>query len=230
MDLEELLQGNSYPGRGIVVGQTLDDKAVFAYFIMGRSVNSRNRVFEEKGQDVFTKPFEGNLVVDPSLIIYRAVATMEDAIVVTNGDQTDTIIRGLKEGKDFSQALESREYEPDGPNYTPRISAILHFAPCFRYELSILKREGGLCVRPHWNYVPEAGTGHILHTYAHDDAIALPSFMGEPRKIALSGDAPSLAKRIWDALDGQNKIALVVRTIGLENRKTEQVVYNRNTR
>ena len=229
---EELLENNTYPGRGIIVGKTPDGtRALTAYFIMGRSANSRNRIFTEKNGEVFTEPFDASKVQDPSLIIYAAVRSLDNHLIVTNGNQTDTIYDGLKAGKTFSEALESREFEPDPPNYTPRISAMLTFGEgCFTYQMSILKSadaEGSACNRFTWNYAPLSGLGHFLHTYVCDGN-PIPTFQGEPERIALCDDLDEMTDRLWKALNEQNKISLYVRTVNLTTGETESRLVNKN--
>jgi len=229
---EELLENNTYPGRGIIVGQTQDGtRAMAAYFIMGRSANSRNRIFTEKNGEVFTEPFDASKVQDPSLIIYAAVRQLGNRLIVTNGNQTDTIYEGLQGGKSFAEALESREFEPDPPNYTPRISAMLTFREKgFSYQMSILKSadaEGSACNRFTWSYAPISGLGHFLHTYVCDGN-PIPTFQGEPERIALCNDLDEMTNRLWNALNEQNKISLYVRTVNLETGATESRLVNKN--
>ena len=229
---EELLKGNSYPGRGIVIGKTPDGKkAVAAYFIMGRSANSRNRVFTEKNGEVFTEPFDESKVQDPSLIIYAAVRRFENHLIVTNGNQTDTIWDGLREGKSFSEALESREFEPDAPNFTPRISGMLTFAGGgFSYQMSILKSadaEGSDCNRYTFSYAPKNGLGHFLHTYVCDGN-PIPTFQGEPERIAVAEDIDEETDRLWKALNENNKISLYVRYVDLKSGKAENRLINKH--
>ena len=218
----DAVEGNRYPGRGIVVGQSCDGtNAVIAYFIMGRSVNSRNRVFVERDGAVFTEPFDVSKLEDPSLIIYAAVRTFGNHLVVTNGDQTDTICEGLAEGKSFYEALESRGFEPDAPNFTPRISAEAVFGDdgTFRYRMSILKSadaEGSSCNRYGFDYAPVAGVGHFIHTYEHDGN-PLPTFQGEPERVEIPDDIDAFTDEIWKALDEDNKISLYVRYTDLES-------------
>ena len=229
---EERLKGNPYVGRGIVIGKSADGKkAAVAYFIMGRSTNSRNRVFTEKDGDVFTEPFDLSKVVDPSLIIYRAIGSYENKLAVTNGDQTDTILEGLKAGKSFSEALASRVFEPDGPNFTPRISGLLTFGENdFTYEMSILKSidaEGSDCARFTFAYPAKAGLGHFIHTYV-TDGNPIPTFQGEPERIAIPDDIDVLTKELWANLDEANKISLYVRYVDLETGKAENRLVNKN--
>lgn len=226
------LEGNSYPGRGIVVGKSADGKkAVFAYFIMGRSANSRNRVFTEKDGAVFTEPFDASRVEDPSLIIYAAIRQYENKLIVTNGDQTDTIYNGLKAGISFDDALAQRCFEPDPPNFTPRISAMATFANGdFTYQMSILKSgdaEGSFCNRFGYHYGARAGVGHFLHTYVCDGN-PIPTFQGEPERVSIPDDIEDFTNAIWNALDANNKISLYVRFVDLESGVAENRMINRN--
>ena len=230
--VEELLAGNRYPGRGILIGKTPDGKkAAVAYFIMGRSANSRNRIFTEKNGEVFTEPYDAAKVQDPSLIIYAAIRACGNNLVVTNGNQTDTVVDGLKEGKCFAEALRSREFEPDGPNFTPRISGMLMFEEGdFTYQMSILKSadaEGGACNRFTYSYVPRSGLGHFLHTYVCDGS-PIPTFQGEPERMAVCDDIDEMTNRLWNALNEQNKISLYVRYVDLETGKAENRLINKN--
>ena len=234
LSLGKLLSGNPYPGRGIVVGESADGKyAVTAYFIMGRSDNSRNRVFVEEGEDVTIYPFDASKVEDPSLIIYSPVRKYENHLIVTNGDQTDTVYDGLAAGKSFSESLESRSFEPDAPNFTPRISAMLTFAEkSFRYQMSILKSAdagGTACNRYTYSYAPIAGVGHFLHTYM-TDGHPLPTFLGEPERVAICSDIDVFTDSIWKNLDPQNKISLYVRFVSLEDGRTMDRLINKNTK
>ena len=226
------LAGNRYPGRGIVVGKTADGtQAVTAYFIMGRSANSRNRVFVKHGDELFTEPFDASKVEDPSLIIYAAVRQYENNLIATNGDQTDTIYDGLAAGKTFSDALKTRAFEPDGPNWTPRISAMLTFAGGdFSYQMSILKSgdaEGTVCNRYTYDYAPIAGLGHFLHTYI-TDGNPIPTFCGEPERVAVSNDIDAFTREIWDSLDAENKISLYVRYTDLASGTYTDRLMNKN--
>ena len=230
--MKERLEGNTYPGRGIVVDKSADGtKACAAYFIMGRSANSRNRVFTVKNDEVFTEPFDASKVEDPSLIIYAAVRQYENNLIVTNGNQTDTIYEGLAAGKSFSQALTAREFEPDAPNLTPRISGMLTFDQGdFTYEMSILKSadaEGTGCNRFTYAYVPMNGVGHFLHTYVCDGN-PIPTFQGEPERVAIPNDMESFAREIWESLDENNKISLYVRYVDLATGKVEEKLINKN--
>ena len=229
---EERLKGNPYVGRGIVIGKSADGKkAAVAYFIMGRSTNSRNRVFTEKDGDVFTEPFDLSKVVDPSLIIYRAIGSYENKLAVTNGDQTDTILEGLKAGKSFSEALASRVFEPDGPNFTPRISGLLTFGENdFTYEMSILKSidaEGSDCARFTFAYPAKAGLGHFIHTYV-TDGNPLPTFQGEPERVQMLDDIDEFSEALWDALDENNRISLYVRYTDLKTGAVSETILNKN--
>ncbi len=230
-DIGELITGNPYVGRGIVIGKSKDGKsAVTAYFIMGRSANSRNRIFVQEGDAVFTKPFDESKVEDPSLIIYAAVRKLGGNLIVTNGDQTDTIYDGLKNGVSFSDSLKTREFEPDKPNYTPRISGILHLDGDFSYEMSILKSadaEGTACNRYTFSYPSIPGLGHFIHTYV-TDGNPIPTFQGEPERVEIPDDIDEFTNKLWDALDENNKISLYVRYIDLENGKETNKLINKN--
>ena len=231
-DIEELIKDNPYVGRGIIVGKTADGKkAVAAYFIMGRSANSRNRVFTEKNGEVFTEPYDASKVQDPSLIIYAAIRQKDNQLIVTNGDQTDTIYDGLCNGVSFSGALESRCFEPDAPNFTPRISAILSFANNdFAYRMSILKSidaEGSDCARYEFSYPSKAGLGHFIHTYV-TDGNPIPTFQGEPERIEIPCDVKTFTDKLWGALNEQNKISLYVRAVNLEDNSVENYLINKN--
>lgn len=228
----ELLEGNTYPGRGIIVGKSADGtKAVSAYFIMGRSANSRNRVFVERDGAIFTEPFDASKVEDPSLIIYAAVREFENKLIVTNGDQTDTIYNALAEGKGFTYALQTRQFEPDGPNFTPRISAMTTFQDGdFIYKMSILKSadaEGSACNRFNYYYEPLAGLGHFLHTYVCDGN-PIPTFQGEPERVAVPDDIDEFTDAIWSALNADNKISLYVRYTDLKTGETDSRLVNKN--
>ncbi len=229
---DELIRGNSYVGRGIVVGKTPNgEKAASAYFIMGRSANSRNRVFTKKDEAVFTEPFDASKVEDPSLIIYAAVRAYENKLIVTNGDQTDTIWEGLKNGKSFTESLATREFEPDAPNLTPRISAMLTFGEQdFVYKMSILKSadaEGTACNRYTFFYNALPGLGHFIHTYVCDGN-PIPTFQGEPERIAIPDSIDELTENLWDALDADNKISLYVRYTDLKTGEYEDRLINKN--
>ena len=230
--MRERLEGNSYPGRGIVLGKSADGKkAVAAYFIMGRSANSRNRVFSEKDDVVYTEPFDASKVEDPSLIIYAAVRRLGNNLIVTNGDQTDTIYKGMAAGMDFDTSLEQRCFEPDGPNFTPRISGLITFANGdFSYKMSILKSgdaEGSFCNRFGFHYGAKAGLGHFIHTYVCDGN-PIPTFQGEPERVAIPDDIDAFTQEIWNALDENNKISLYVRYVDLATGKEENRMVNRN--
>ncbi len=231
-DVKELIEGNSYVGRGIIIGKTPDGKnAVSAYFIMGRSANSRNRVFNYKEGVIYTEPFDVTKVEDPSLIIYAAVREYENNLIVTNGDQTDTVYEGLKEGKTFDLALESREFEPDAPNLTPRISGMLTFNNGdFTYKMSILKSADALgtaCNRYGFHYSSLNGLGHFIHTYVCDGN-PIPTFQGEPERVATDNDIDAFTDKLWSALDSDNKISLFVRYTNLENGEKTDRIINKN--
>ena len=231
-NLGELLKSKTYPGRGIMLGRSADGKsAVAAYFIMGRSANSRNRIFTERDGAVYTEPFDASKVEDPSLIIYAAIREYENNLIVTNGDQTDTIYEGLEKGLSFNKALESREFEPDAPNLTPRISGMLTFEDGdFTYQMSILKSidpEGSDCARYGFTYPSKAGLGHFIHTYVCDGN-PIPTFQGEPERVAIDDDIDAFTDKLWNALDENNKISLYVRTIDLETGEEENRLVNKN--
>ena len=214
-DIVKQVEGNSYVGRGIVIGKSADGKkACTAYFIMGRSANSRNRIFTEKNGEVFTEPFDVSKVEDPSLIIYAAIRKFENKLIVTNGDQTDTIYDFIKEGKGFREALNTREFEPDAPNFTPRISGMATFRDGdFSYEMSILKsidEKGSACARYTYDYPSIAGLGHFIHTYVCDGN-PIPTFQGEPERVIIPDDIDEFTNALWNALDAENKISLYVR-------------------
>ena len=226
------IRDNEYVGRGIVIGKTADaKKAAIAYFIMGRSENSRNRVFVEKGDEVIIHPFDASKVEDPSLIIYSPIKKWENKLIVTNGDQTDTVYDYIKEGKTFSEALQTREFEPDAPNFTPRISGMLTFTEKdFSYEMSILKsadEKGSACSRYTFSYASLAGIGHFIHTYACDGN-PLPTFQGEPERVTIPDDMDAFTNEIWENLNEKNKISLYVRYIDLETGKVENRMLNKN--
>ena len=229
LSMKERIFGNPYVGRGIVIGKSSDgSKAVFAYFIMGRSENSKNRVFVENGDEVTIYPYDPSKVEDPSLIIYSPVKKVGSDVIVTNGDQTDTIEEFLKDGKCFTRALRTRKFEPDAPNFTPRISGILHLEGEYKYEMSILKSadaNGSACNRYFYEYEALDGIGHFIHTYV-TDGNPLPTFMGEPERVSIPNDIDEFAKEIWANLDKDNKIALHVRYIDLKSNKVESVTYN----
>ena len=233
ISLEQELKGNSYPGRGIVIGKSADGKkAAAAYFIMGRSENSRNRIFVEGGEGIRTQAFDPSKLVDPSLIIYAPVRVLGNDTIVTNGDQTDTIYEGLKEGLTFEQSLRSREFEPDGPNYTPRISGVMHIENGqYDYAMSILKSNNGnpqACNRYTFSYENcVAGEGHFIHTY-QCDGNPLPSFEGEPKLVAIPNDIEEFAQMLWSSLNEENKVSLFVRYINIEDGTYETKIINKN--
>jgi len=230
--MKDRVLGNSYVGRGIVIGKTADAKrAAVAYFIMGRSQNSRNRVFVKRDGELFTEPFDFSKVEDPSLIIYAALRSFKNKLIVTNGDQTDTVYDGLAAGKSFSEALTAREFEPDAPNLTPRISGMISFGKeDFSYEMSILKSADALgtaCNRYTFSYPSLAGLGHFIHTYVCDGN-PIPTFQGEPERVAIPNDIDEFASTIWDSLDSDNKISLYVRYVDLSTLKYEDRLINKN--
>ncbi len=224
------ISGNPYVGRGIVVGKTADGKkAAVAYFIMGRSDNSRNRIFVENGDEVIIHPFDASKVEDPSLIIYSPIRKIDNKLIATNGDQTDTIYDFVKEGKSFEDALETREFEPDGPNWTPRISAMLTFGEKLTYKMSILKSadaEGSECSRFTFNYTALSGVGHFIHTYV-TDGNPIPTFQGEPERVNIPDDIDEFTSDIWDNLDQNNRIALYVRYVDLETGENTNRMINK---
>ena len=231
--LEQELKGNSYPGRGIVIGKSKDGKyAVTAYFIMGRSVNSRNRVFVEEGEGIRTEAFDPSKLSDPSLIIYAPVRVLGNKTIVTNGDQTDTIYELMDKQQTFEQALRTREFEPDAPNYTPRISGIMHVENGgYNYAMSILKSNNGnpdSCCRYTYAYEnPVNGEGRFIHTYMQDGE-PLPSFEGEPKLIGIDGDIDSFTNMIWESLNEENKVSLFVRYISIADGTYETRIINKN--
>ena len=232
VDIKQDLAGNSYPGRGIVIGQSADGKnAVIAYFIMGRSVNSRNRVFVEEGAGIRTQAHDPAKLSDPSLVIYAPVRVLGEDTIVTNGDQTDTIYDFLKEGKTFEEALRTRTFEPDGPNYPPRISGIVERGEgSFTYKLSILKSCGGdpdFAQRFFFEYAPKAGLGHFIHTYKQDGD-PIPSYEGEPTPVSIEGDIDAFTASLWQHLNEDNKVSLFTRFIDLETGKAETRIVNKN--
>lgn len=237
-NIADLLSANSYPGRGIIVGKSADGKsAMIAYFIMGRSENSRNRIFERYEGGMRTKAFDESKLVDPSLIIYNPYLECGASDIVTNGDQTDTVFNYVKEhgddGFSFEKSLHTREFEPDKPNFTPRISAILNYAfagKTFNYKLSILKSSDGnpeVCDRYFYSYLPIDGLGHFIHTY-ECDGNPIPSFYGEPERVKLPNTAKELADLVWENLNDDNKVSLFVRTVNLESGKAEEIIINKN--
>lgn len=229
-----IIADNSYVGRGIVLGKSKESgKAVSAYFIMGRSENSRNRVFSLRGEELFTEPFDPSKLEDPSLIIYAAIRKSGNNLIVTNGDQTDTIFDYLEAGKTFEEALSTRKFEPDYPNLTPRISGMITFdEEDFSYKLSILKsadREGSRCSRYTFNYEPEAGLGHFIHTYVRDGN-PLPAFRGEPLRVSIPEDIGEFTELIWENLDRDNRISLYVRYTDAKTGEYEERIINKNER
>ena len=231
-NIGELIAGNPYVGRGIVVGKSANGRnAVSAYFIMGRSANSRNRVFAVRNGVLFTEPYDASKVEDPSLIIYPAVRAYQNHLVVTNGDQTDTIVDGLAKGLTFETALASRSFEPDAPNLTPRISAMLTFENNdFSYRMSILKsidEKGSACARYAFAYPSVAGLGHFLHTYV-TDGNPIPTFQGEPERVQVPDSIDDFTKTLWNALDENNKISLYVQYRNLATGKIEERIVNKN--
>ena len=233
LSLKEELAGNSYPGRGIVIGKSKDGKhAVTAYFIMGRSENSRNRVFVEDGEGIRTQAFDPSKLSDPSLIIYAPVRVLGDKTIVTNGDQTDTIYDLMGEGQTFEQALRTREFEPDGPNYTPRISGVMKVENgIYHYAMSILKSNNGdpdACNRYTFTYEnPITGEAHFIHTYM-GDGNPLPSFEGEPKWVELDGDIDTFTNMVWENLNEENKVSLFVRYIDIATGEYETRIINKN--
>ena len=230
-NIGELIADNPYVGRGIVIGKTADGRrAATAYFIMGRSKNSRNRVFVKRDGALFTEPYDASLVEDPSLIIYAALRRYENRLIVTNGDQTDTIYEGLTAGKCFRSALKSRAFEPDAPNFTPRISGMLTFAEGdFTYDMSILKSAdpaGTACARYTFEYPSLPGLGHFIHTYV-TDGNPIPTFQGEPERVAIPDDIDALTDSLWDALNEDNKISLYVRYTSLADGKITERLINK---
>lgn len=231
-NIGELIKDNSYVGRGIVIGKSKDGKkAVAAYFIMGRSQNSRNRIFTLKDGALYTEPFDASKVEDPSLIIYSPMKKIDNKLIVTNGDQTDTIYDFIKDGKCFNKALKTRCFEPDAPNLTPRISGILNFKNGdFTYKMSILKSidaEGTDCARYFFEYPSKAGLGHFIHTYVCDGN-PIPTFQGEPERVEIPNDIDEFTNNLWDNLDKDNKISLYVRYVDLENGEETDRLINKN--
>ncbi|MBE6712519.1 MAG: inosine monophosphate cyclohydrolase [Ruminococcaceae bacterium] len=237
-DLKKLLSENTYPGRGIVVGKSADGKkAMIAYFIMGRSENSRNRVFERFEGGMRTKAFDESKLSDPSLIIYNPYLQSGGVDIVTNGDQTNTIYDFVKDSDDgfaFEKALRTREFEPDAPNFTPRISSALYYCfprNTFSYKMSILKSANGrpeACNRFTYDYaVPENGIGHFIHTY-RCDGNPIPSFYGEPEEVSLPNTAKELADLVWENLNEDNKVSLFVRVVPLDGSEAEEIIINKN--
>ena len=233
LSIEQELKSNSYPGRGIIIGKSPDGKkAVTAYFIMGRSENSRNRVFVEDGEGIRTQAFDPSKLTDPSLIIYAPVRVLGNKTIVTNGDQTDSIYEGMDKQLTFEQSLRSREFEPDGPNYTPRISGVMHIENGnFNYAMSILKSNNGnpdSCNRYTFAYEnPVAGEAHFIHTYMHDGN-PLPSFEGEPKLVEVLDNMEEFADLLWNSLNEENKVSLFVRYIDIETGNYETKIVNKN--
>lgn len=233
ISLEKELKENAYPGRGIVIGMSPDGRyAVTAYFIMGRSENSRNRIFTPEGEGIRTEAFDPSKLVDPSLIIYAPVRVLGNDTIVTNGDQTDTIYELMGKGKTFEEALRTREFEPDAPNYTPRISGIMHIEDGkYGYAMSILKSNNGngaSCNRYTFDYSePAAGEGHFIHTYMCDGN-PLPSFEGEPKLVGLSDNMDEFTELVWNSLNEDNKVSLFVRYINIEDGTYETKIVNKN--
>ncbi len=227
----EIISGNPYVGRGIIAGKTPDGKrAVTAYFIMGRSENSRNRIFKEVGETVKIYPFDANKAGDPTLIIYSPVRRFKNKLIVTNGNQTDTIYNFLTTGRSMSQALDTRGFEPDAPNFTPRISAVLSFDKKYTYELAILKsadEKGSACNKYVFSYPSLNGLGHFIHTY-NTDGNPIPTFTGEPKRVAIPDDIDEFTEDIWNNLDESNKISLYVRYIDLKTMEEENRLINKN--
>ena len=233
LSIEQELKNNSYPGRGIILGKSEDGtKAVAAYFIMGRSENSRNRVFVEEGQGIRTQAFDPSKLTDPSLIIYAPVRVLGNKTIVTNGDQTDTIYEGLDKQLTFEQSLRSREFEPDGPNYTPRISGVMHIENGnYSYAMSILKSDNGnpdSCLRYTDAYEKAvAGEGRFIHTYKCDGN-PLPSFEGEPKLVSIPDDMKEFTDLLWNSLNEENKVSLFVRYIDIATGEYETAIVNKN--
>ena len=233
ISLAEELAGNTYPGRGIVIGKSADEKyAIMAYFIMGRSSNSRNRVFVEDKDGIRTQAFDPSKLEDPSLIIYAPVRVLGNKTIVTNGDQTDTIYELMDKQQTFEQSLRTREFEPDAPNYTPRISGIMHVGHgSYNYAMSILKSSNGnpkSCSRYTFAYEnPLDGEGHFIHTYM-GDGNPLPSFEGEPKLVGVDGNIDEFADKIWNSLNEDNKVSLFVRYIDIKSGGYESRIYNKN--
>ena len=233
LSLEQELKGNAYPGRGIVIGKSADGKyAVTAYFIMGRSENSRNRVFVTEGEGIRTQAYDPSKLTDPSLIIYAPVRVLGKETIVTNGDQTDTVYDGISKGLTFERSLRSREFEPDAPNYTPRISGMMTIENGkFDYQMSILKSNNGnpsACNRYTYSYEnPAAGEGHFIHTYL-EDGNPLPSFEGEPKLVAIQDNIEIFTQLLWNSLNEDNKVSLFVRYIDIQTGEYETKIVNKN--
>ena len=231
-DIGKLLASNEYPGRGIILGTSPDgSKSVAAYFITGRSENSRNRIFEKRNEGIYTKAYDESRMEEPSLIIYAAVRKSGNSLIVTNGDQTDTICEFLEKGKSFEEALDTRKFEPDAPNFTSRISGMAAFDKAgYRYKLSILKaldKDGGSCGRFVYSYEPLAGAGHFIHTY-RENGSPLPAFAGEPAAVAIGDNAGEFAEYIWDSLNDENKISLYVRYTDIKTGEYTETLINKN--
>ena len=232
-ELQAILKGNTYPGRGIVIGRSEDGRyAVTAYFIMGRSVNSRNRVFVEQDEGIRTEAFDESKLSDPSLIIYAPVRVLGETTIVTNGDQTDTIYELMGQGKTFEEALRTREFEPDKPNYTPRISGIVNVSGGrYDFAMSILKSDEGdpeRCIRNTFAYEGcRAGEGRFIHTYV-GDGDPLPSYEGEPTRVDVTGDIDGFTETVWNSLNEDNKVSLFVRFIDIETGKYDTRIVNKN--
>lgn len=229
-NLPDLVRHNPYPGRGIVLGHTPSGKALSGYFIMGRSNNSRNRIFVKDAEGFAIRPFDEQLVEDASLVLYRPQRLLKDHLVLTNGDQTDTIVDTLAKGGSFESALRTRRFEPDAPHFTPRISGMLHLHPNGGYALSILRAgdaKGSTCERFFFEYEAKPGEGHFIHTY-QTDGQPLPSFCGEPLRVAISEDLDSLADDLWQALNPDNKVALYLRKTDTQSGQARELIINRH--
>lgn len=230
MEIEALLKDKTYPGRGIIVGLSPEGRAVTAYFIMGRSENSQNRMLALDGETLKAEAFDASKVEDPSLIHYTAIERFSDSLVISNGDHSEVILSFLKDNKTFEQALKTCFYEPDEPNYTPRISALVSLKKPFGYSLSILKKGEGRCKRRFFKYSdPTCGGGQLLHTYK-GEGTPLPSFSGSPREVTIGEDIEDFSQKVWKALDKETRIALYVRYTDLVDGKIEQRLYNKHTR
>lgn len=233
LSIEQELKSNAYPGRGIIIGTSADGKkAVTAYFIMGRSENSRNRIFVEDGDGIRTQAFDPSKLTDPSLIIYAPVRVLGNKTIVTNGDQTDTIYELMDKQQTFEQALRTREFEPDGPNFTPRISGIMHVEKgSYNYAMSILKTDHAdpeTCNRYTFAYSnPKKGEGRFIHTYK-ENVSPLPSFEGEPKRVKIEGDIDAFTNMIWNSLNEENKVSLFTRFIDIETQAVESRIVNKN--
>ena len=231
MKFSEYLKDNTYPGRGLAIGRSADGRlAILCYFIMGRSAGSRNRVFEADGDGLRTRAFDESKLPDPSLYVYRAVRVLGNRTIVTNGDQTDTIYDGMAEGKTFSASLTVRAFEPDAPNFTPRISAVQRFDGAYNYSMSILKSidaEGTDCARYTFDYPAKPGLGHFIHTYV-TNGNPIPTFQGEPERVAMLDDIDEFTNRVWKNLNEDNKISLYVRYTDLETGAYDERLINKN--